>query len=197
MCLTEKGVEYTITEVNPFSETVSKAYLELNPFKQVPTLIHNGFVLYETSAITRYIDESFSGIPLQPDTPKARARMSQIISVIASQAYWPLVRQVFSQRIFEPALGEIPDETEIRAGLESSFIVLTALDKIAAEGLQLNGCDFSLADIHLAPMIDYFTMAPEGKDMVSQFANLSSWWNGINQRKSFIDTRPDLSKIQS
>jgi glutathione S-transferase len=93
--LHEKGADYHWTEINPFADQVPADYLIKHPFKRVPTLVHDGFVLYETSAITRYVDEAFEGPDLQPPAPQDRARHNQIISVIDSYAYWPLVRQVF------------------------------------------------------------------------------------------------------
>src|SRR5688572_29960811 len=53
MTLTEKSVAWTHVEVDPFAETIPQAYLALNPFGRVPTLVHDGFVLYETTAIAR------------------------------------------------------------------------------------------------------------------------------------------------
>ena len=81
MTLLEKSVPWTHVEVDPFAETIPETYLSLNPFGRVPTLVHGGFALYETTAITRYVDEAFSGAPLQPGDAKARARMNQIIAV--------------------------------------------------------------------------------------------------------------------
>ena len=52
MTLVEKGVPWTHVEVDPFAETIPDSYLALNPFARVPTLVHDGFVLYETTAIT-------------------------------------------------------------------------------------------------------------------------------------------------
>ena len=53
------------------------------------------------------------------------------ISIIDSYAYWPMVRQVFSHRIFKPCYAEAGDEKEILAGLKSSTRVLGALEAIA------------------------------------------------------------------
>ena len=75
MTLAEKGVSWTHVEVDPFAETIPETYLSLNPFGRVPTLVHGGFALYETTAITRYIDEAFSGPALQPSDPRERARI--------------------------------------------------------------------------------------------------------------------------
>ena len=114
--LAEKGVEYHWTEVNPFAPDVPESYLALHPFKRVPTLVHDSFQIYETGAITRYIDEAFPGPRLQPTEPHGRARCSQFISIVDSYAYWPLVRQVFSHRFFRPRLGHPFDVTELKRG---------------------------------------------------------------------------------
>ena len=53
LALHEKGVMYSWVEVNPFAENVAASYLATHPFKRVPALVHGGFEVYETSAITR------------------------------------------------------------------------------------------------------------------------------------------------
>ena len=113
LALAEKGVAYERVEVNPFAPDVPAAYLALHPFGRVPTLVHDDFVLYETGAITRYLDRGFAGPTLQPRSPRALARMDQIIGVVDSYGYWPLVRQVFSHRVFRPAIGQPADEAEV------------------------------------------------------------------------------------
>src|SRR6266566_3934423 len=81
LALAEKGVAYDRVEVNPFAPDVPAAYLALHPFGRVPTLVHDGFSLYETGAITRYLDRTFTGPVLQPRSSRALARMDQIIGV--------------------------------------------------------------------------------------------------------------------
>jgi glutathione S-transferase len=78
--LAEKGAAYRQVEVNPFAADMPNEYLNLHPFRRVPTLVHDDFVLYETEAITRYIDEALPGPALQPTESRQRARMAQIIS---------------------------------------------------------------------------------------------------------------------
>src|SRR5436190_22444990 len=110
LVLAEKGLSYDRIEVDPFAPDVPAAYLALHPFGRVPTLVHDGFVLYETGAITRYVDRTFAGSALQPATPRALARMDQLIGIIDSYGYWPMVRQVFSHRVFRAAAGRPVDE---------------------------------------------------------------------------------------
>lgn len=190
--LHEKGVAHSWIEVNPFAEDVPPTYLATHPFKRVPALVHDAFTLYETGAITRYVDEAFEGPMLQPTEPRERARCNQIISIVDSYAYWPLVRQVFSHGVFRPRMGRPADENEVQRGLDAAPRVLAALESIAGRGKYLCGNDLSLADIHLAPMIGYFVLAPEGGALLGRHISLADWWSALSQRPAFQATMPRL-----
>jgi glutathione S-transferase len=190
LTLAEKGVAHERVEVNPFAD-IPAEYLALHPFGRVPTLVHDGFALYETGAITRYVDRSFAGPALQPASPRALARMDQLIGVIDSYGYWPMVRQVFSHRVFRTAAGRPVDETEIAKGLAGSAKVLAALEALASEPF-LTGRDLSLADLHVGAMVAYFTLAPEGAAALAKHPRLAAWWAKVRQRPSFAATDPGL-----
>ncbi len=190
LALAEKGVAYDRVEVNPFAD-IPAEYLALHPFGRVPTLVHDGFVLYETGAITRYIDRSFAGPALQPVAPRALARMDQLIGIIDSYGYWPMVRQVFSHRVFRSAAGRPVDEAEIAQGLAGAAEVLAALEALASEPF-LTGPELSLADLHVGAMIAYFTLAPEGAAQLGQHPRLAAWWGRLSRRPSFATTDPGL-----
>lgn len=192
MVLAEKGITYSRIEVDPFADDISSEYLAMHPFGRVPTLDHDGFILYETVAITRYIDEVFDGPSLQPTEPRERARMAQIISIIDSYGYWPIVRQVFSHSVFRPDVGEAVDPEEIQQGLEASSRVLNALESLVETDEFLVGENPSLADFHLAPMIAYFTQAPEGAEIFQNYPKLSFWWKSMITRESLLSTEPGL-----
>jgi glutathione S-transferase len=192
MALAEKGVAYEHVEVDPFAADLPAAYLAMHPFRRVPVLVHDGFVLYETGAITRYVDEAFPGPRLQPAAPRERARMTQIISIIDAYAYWPMVRQVFSHAVFRPRIGQPADAAEIRAGIEGSLRALGALEALAAEASFLIGSEISLADLHLAPMIAYFRAAPEGREAFAEHPKLGAWWQAMQRRESLGATEPGL-----
>jgi glutathione S-transferase len=176
MALLSKKVEHETIEVDPFAE-LPEAYLKLHPFGRVPVLVHGSFELFETSAITRYVDRAFDGPPLQPERSGALARMDQVIAVIDAYAYWPMVRQVSSHAFFRPSVGEPSSREEVDLGLAASRKVLAFLDRVAGEGEVLTGRDFTLADCHLAPMMDYFVRAEEGKAALSPHLALRKWWD--------------------
>ncbi|WP_421995576.1 glutathione S-transferase family protein [Reyranella sp.] len=191
LVLAEKGLAYDRVEVNPF-EAIPAAYLALHPFGRVPTLVHDDFVLYETGAITRYLDRSFGGPRLQPAEPRALARLDQIIAIVDSYGYWPMVRQVFVHAASRPATGREGDRDEIARGLEGAGRTLQAIEALAGPGPFLVGDAPSLADFHLAAMVAYFTAAPQGAEALGRHPRLAAWWSAMQQRPSLAATDPGM-----
>lgn len=192
LTLAEKGVRYDLAEVNPFAPDGPAGYRRLHPFNRVPAFVHGGFTLYETGAITRYIDRTFEGPPLQPATPRALARQDQILGMVDSYIYWPLVRQVFVHAVARPGRGEPGDAAEIAAGLAAAGPALAALEALAAGDAFLVGPALCLADLHLLPMIASFVQAPEGAALLARHARLQAWWTHMAARPSVGATDPHL-----
>jgi glutathione S-transferase len=192
LVLAEKGLASAQVEVNPFAADVPADYLALHPFGRVPTLVHDGFALYETGAITRYVDRAFPGPALQPADPKRLARMDQIMGVVDAYAYWPLVRQVFVHDVVRPHMGTAGDAAELEKGLEAAAKVLDALEALAAADPWLTGPDISLADLHLGAMVAYFAQSPRGAELLAARPRLAAWWRRLGERPSFVATEPGL-----
>jgi glutathione S-transferase len=185
MALEEKGLDYKLEEVDIFADPGPPAdYLALNPFGAIPCLLHADLVLYETSAITRYIDEITPTTNLQPAAPIERARMNQIISMLDSYCYRPMVWDVYVQRIVVPAGGGKADEAGIATALTVLQSVLKQLDQWRGEHEFLVGQTLSLADLHLYPMLSYFTETPEGLAMLDTFPRLQQWMHQMQLRPS-------------
>ncbi len=192
LVLEEKGVTCRRVEVNPFDPALPADYLKLHPFGRVPTLVHGDFTVYETGAITRYVDRAFPGPSLQPGEIRAQARLDQIVSVVDSYAYWPMVRQVFSHAVFRPRTGQPGDADQVTAGLAAAPRVLAALEGLAAEDSFLTGAALSLADLHLGAMMAYFVLTPQAAALLNQHPKLAAWWGRMAERPSMIATDPGL-----
>ncbi len=190
--MAEKALSCEWREIDPFALTRPEAHADLHPFARVPVLVHDGFALYETGPILRYLDEAFPGPALQPADPRRRARLNQIIAIADAYAYWPLVRQVFSHAVFRPAAGEPTVAAEMTAGMKAAPRVLKALDALASGEPFLLGQTLTLADIHLAPMLASFAMAPQGIRMLQGYEKLDRWLSRVSGRPTFAATRPDL-----
>ena len=147
----------------------------------------------ETAAITRYIDESFPGVILQPAIARDRARMMQVIGITDSYGYRPIISELFVQRAVRPAFGEQSDEARITEAVPASEKALDAILAVMGSDEWVAGA-FSLADLHLAPVIAYLRMTPEGERMISARAALVAWWQRISARPSMSATQSPLEK---
>jgi glutathione S-transferase len=87
LALAEKGVTHELVDV-PFGAHREEPHLSRQPFAKIPAFEHDGFVLYETQAIMRYVDERFAGTPLQPEDVHQWSRMNQIIGIVDAYACW-------------------------------------------------------------------------------------------------------------
>ena len=173
LTLLEKQVDFNLHEMDVFDEKgISDDYLKLNPFGKIPTFSHDDFIIYETTAITRYIEDSFAPpCSLYPKGLKDRARVNQIISILDNYAYKTLVWDIY----VAVCESEAPDIHKIEQALELASICLQA-------GRYLVGDSLSMADIHAAPIFDYFIKSPQGQKMLKQYPKLSSWWGGMAKR---------------
>ena len=190
LALEEKGVPYRLEEVDIFADGgPPEDYLARHPFARIPAFEHDGFRLYETSAISHYVDEAFPGPPLMPSDLRQWARAHQIISMLDNYAYRTLVWDVFVERVEVPQGGGTPDETKIAEALPRARTCLAAVEALMAESAYLAGPRLSLADLRAAPMIAKFQMAPEGARLLNEFPGLARWWDGMAKRPSLAATR--------
>jgi glutathione S-transferase len=190
MALAEKGVPYDLIPVDVFAPGGPPAeHLTRQPFGKIPAFAHDGFALYETSAITRYVDEAFDGPPLQPAEPRTRARMTQAIGIADNHVYSDLVWGLYVPRSEAARAGRPLDEAKLAALRPKAETCLAALEALA-DGLWLAGPALTLADLHLAPMVALFVRTPEGHDLMPRHARLAAWWAAVSARESFAATAP-------
>jgi len=186
IALHEKGVSYNLVPVDVFAdEGVPPEHLARHPFGRIPAFEHDGFALYETGAITRYVDEAFSGPPLQPSALRNRARMNQIVAMLDNYAYLPMVWDVYVQRMEASGAGAV-DEARIAGGLEKARLFLGALSNLLGAENWLSGPEPSLADFHAAPMFGLFAQAPEGAALICEFPSIQAWWERTRARPSVL-----------
>ena len=191
LVLIEKGVDHELVPVDLFSpEGIPAWYRDLHPFGRIPAFERDGFRLFETSAIARYVDEAFPGPALQPAKARARAVMNQIIGLLDAYAYRSMVWDVYVERVSKPRAGHMSDENRIAAALPVARTCIETLSRLKAAGPWLLGEELTLADLHAAPIFAYFVRAPEGSAMLEGNPAMSAWWREIAARPSFAATEP-------
>lgn len=97
IALQEKHVNYRLEMVDIF-QPVPSEHLARHPWGKIPVLEHDGFQVFETAAVLRYVDEAFPGPILQSPSARERARMAQAIGIIDSYGYGAIVTELFVQR---------------------------------------------------------------------------------------------------
>ncbi|TCQ02197.1 glutathione S-transferase [Rhizobium sp. PP-F2F-G36] len=191
LVLHEKNIAYDLVPIDVFADAgPPSSYLARQPFGRIPAFEHDDFRLYETGAITRYVDEAFAGPSLQPADPRNRARVNQIISIADGYIYPHLVWGIYVEQVSKPRKGEPGDRERLAAARSRAPVCLKVIADFMNDDPWLGGTDLTLADLHVAPMMDYFLMAQEGQDMIKSHANLVAWWARMESRPSMRQTKP-------
>ena len=181
MAADEKGVDYEIVP-NPPQTPEQLAH---QPWGKVPAMTHGDLHLYETTAITSYIDDAFEGTALQPADPASRAKMQQLISVINSYLYSPAIVSIVIQRLVVPQHGGTADEGVISEAVAPAEKALTIINEGLGESDFLIGDSLTLADLFLLPITHYLSVTePEGQELMSKVDNLRRWHEQMMQRES-------------
>ena len=191
LVLTEKGVPFTFHDLE--SEMGSPRHLALHPFKRVPVLDHDGFVLYETSAIAAYVDQAFAGPPLQPDDPRERARMNQWISSLNNYYYPYIAFHLSHERLIYPVLGIAPDEKVVAAALPRIARGLDVMER-ELEGNRdflINGRP-TLADFFMLPTMTSLSLTPEGQQMLNAKPRIAIWRGRMEALPSVVAVRASV-----
>lgn len=143
--LDELGLPYEAIEAGGAHGIVGEAaYRAMNPNGLVPTLEEDGFVLWESNAILRYLAHAHGGPLALPEEPRARARVDQWLDWQAT-SFTPAMRDAFLQLVRLAA--EKRDAAVIEASRASSERCAALLDRHLAGTPFVAGEHFSIADI--------------------------------------------------
>ena len=189
IAMEEKGAPWRIQALQP-GETKAEAHLARHPWGRMPAVEHDGFSLYETQAIVRYIDQVFPGAALQPTDAKSAARMNQVIGINDWYLFPKAVAVIGFQRIVGPALmGLTTDEAVVAAAVPEAQRCVGALEAILGQNAFLAGSSFSLADAMVGPQMDFLGATPEGEALLKG-TRLGAWLEHMRARPSFVATLP-------
>jgi glutathione S-transferase len=189
LALAEKGVAHDLVEVTA-AQFREEPHISRHPFGKVPAFEHDGFALYETQAIMRYVDEAFPAAPLQPIEVHPFARMNQIMGIVDAYLAPSLVGGVLYPRIVAPRLGLPSDEAKVEASLPQVKLCLGEIARLAGDQPFLAGDALSLADLMVVPPLIYFKKFPEGAAQLAELATLAAWVTRMEARQSLQVTRP-------
>jgi glutathione S-transferase len=163
-----------------FGKTKDDFYLAMNPNSLVPTLEEeDGFTLWESNSILRYLAAKHGNRTLEPADLKTRANaqkwMDWQLSVMG-----PSITPVFWGQIRTPP--EQRDAKAIAAGKEKTVAAAKIMDAQLSKTKFLAGEEFSYGDIPVGIMIyRYMQLIPERPALPS----LDRWYGAISSRQAF------------
>lgn len=182
LLLEEVGTDYTLKDIGIFNgDNETAEYLAKHPFGKVPTLEVDGEVLYETLAITDYLDTTLTGNRFSPSEPLHRARMLQIIAIIDNYLYSQAITTIVIQRLIVPSQGGTTDEEKVKNAVAPAKTAVEAIEAIAVGNPYLLGSEMTLADLFLIPIFIYLSQTPEFGEITAQTPKIQAWWEKARQ----------------
>jgi glutathione S-transferase len=190
-----RKVLFTLNETNtPFElEMVdimkgahkSPEHVARQPFGQLPALDDDGFKMFESRAMARYVDDK-AGHKLTPKDAQGRAKMEQWISIETSDFTPSAMTFIYKDTFKRPQTDEA-----IATATTKLDTAVGVMDKALAEHGKpyLVGDQFTIADVAYAPYIEYAMMSPEAKAIFAKYPHFTAWWNRVSERPSWQKVR--------
>ena len=217
MTLAEKGVDDWVPHhVHLFErEQFDPEYLKINPKAQVPTIIHNGKIIRESSIICDYIDDLYPEPPLKPTDRGDIAEMREWVKEVDEFAFEAVASLSFTA-VFRDRLLAMSDEDRaaywasqtlldrtlrqqscVHEGINSPYAIraLVAWERIYDKIEKTLGDDrpwlmgdvFSLAEINFAPLIARVGSMEILGIWLDDRPKTQAWWDRLRTRPSFSE----------
>ena len=183
----EKGVRWRLNALTR-AELNQPDHLARHPFGKIPVIDHDGWQLYETQAILRYIDRAFEGARLTPEDPRAMARMSQVMSIVDFYVAPSLGGGIVWNLLVAPMFGLPSDLEAVEAAMPLGRASIEVLEGLLGNQSFFGGDAPSLADIMVFPHLDVLRLVAQGRDLLAEAPGLSAWIARYADRPSAMRT---------
>jgi glutathione S-transferase len=211
LALAEKGVVWDSKLLTLRGDQFDPAYMRLNPNAVVPTFVHDGRVIIESTVIMHYVDEAFPGPALAPAEAAARAQMRMIEKLMDEYVHVSCMTLTFATanrghllkltpQEMEEELAKAPDpkRSEIKRqvvthGLDAPLVkdalrhhakLFAMMDATLTAGPWLAGPAWSLADAAATPYIWRLDKLKLAKLWENRPA-IAAWYERVRGRPSF------------
>ncbi len=166
----DAGMEHGVTK--------TPEYMRMNPNSLVPTIDDDGFVLWESHTIVRYLCATHGAGTLWPTDPKARADGERWMD-------WAFTFQAAMRNVFWGLIRTPPEKRDANAieeGRQKSAALLAVPERTLAERPYLGGASFTMADIPLGCEVQRWMRVPIERP---RFPALEAWFERLCARPAF------------
>ncbi|CAK9277879.1 unnamed protein product [Sphagnum jensenii] len=185
LVLYEKELEFKLVKIDLMSrENRSPDYLAKAPFGQVPGFDDDGFFLFGSQAIGRYIAEKYygQGTPMLGNTLTEKTRINQWVEVEGQNFAPPataLAREYFISSTYKRPLNEELIATQ----LEKLGKVLDIYDSHLSQNRYLAGDYYSLADLLHTPFL--VLLKNVTGELITSRQHVAAWCDDLASRTAF------------
>jgi len=212
MTLIEKGIDDWVPRkmILLNRDQFKPEYLKLNPKAQVPTLVHDGKVIRESSIICDYLDDIKFDPALKPTDPAERAQMREWIKEVDESGYQATASLNFVTKFrleiplekMEKRWKEVRDidrlhrqKSCVHEGLSSPYVlraigawerIFKKMEETLSDGRPwIMGSQLTLIESTTAPLIKVLDMLRLLHLWLDERPNVQRWWDNITSRQSF------------
>jgi glutathione S-transferase len=176
----ELGLKYQRVDAGmQFGVTKTPEYMKMNPNSLVPTIEDEGFVLWESHTIVRYLCAKHAAGTLWPAAPQARADGERWMD-------WAFTFQAAMRDVFWGLIRTPPEKRDakaIEAGRQKSAALLAVPERTLSERPYLGGASFTMADIPLGCEVQRWMRVPIERP---GFPAVEAWFERLRARPAFL-----------
>ena len=179
-CCEEMGIVYQRHDAGlNFGVVNTPDYRRLNPNGLVPTVDDDGFILWESNAIVRYLAAGQARSGLWPENRKMRARADQWMDW-QNSTYWPAIRPLFMGLIRTEAAKRDPPSLEVHR--LATLKLMEILDTHLKSYEYLGGDTFTIGDIPVGCVVWRWMAMPIERPALP---NVQRWFDALAQRPAY------------
>jgi glutathione S-transferase len=179
-CCEEMGVQYERVDAGgTFGVVNTPQYRNLNPNGLVPTIEDDGFVLWESNAIVRYLAAKHSAGKLWPEDLKVRAEADKWMDW-QNTTFWPTFRPLFWNLVRTPA--DQRDESAMEDSRLKTAEILEYLDAHLKNRAYVAGDALTIGDIPMGCALQRWMTLPIDHP---EMPNLERWYDALTGRPAY------------
>ena len=173
-------IPYEFREMDPKKDLQTPEYLRLHPVGKIPAMDDDGFTLFESGAIIRYLCDKY-GSDLYPRDIKKRAIVDQWTDFCVCHV-GPALHKIVMNKVFAPMRGLPVDQAELEKGYKECERFLPAIENQLEKCRFLAGDKMTLADINLLTALFY---AEKSDFSLAEYRHTDKWRQGMLKVQDF------------
>ncbi|MEO8800160.1 MAG: glutathione binding-like protein [Polyangiaceae bacterium] len=182
MTLNENATPFEMTVVDLQGDQKKEPNISRQPFGHVPALEDDGFEMYESRAMCRYLNEKENGHLVPKDLQK-RAKMEQWIATETSEYTTHALKLIYEYTFKRPQPPDV-----IAAAKSAVTKVCDVMEKQLAKTPFLVGDELTLADVCFMPYFEYTMASPVKDEIYSKYPHIMAWWQKASARPAWQKT---------